>query len=77
MADRLRSNGLAQWILTLMPVVPVLTLLAEYQALWVVLVAYLLATYPIFSRIIGEALRGATESNTISVLAPSEAPGTA
>ena len=77
MVDRLRSNGLAQWTLTLMPVVPVLSLLAEYHSLWVVLVAYLLGTYPIFETVIGEALRGAPKTATAFVPMPSETPGTA
>ena len=79
MEDRLRSNGLTQWILTLMPVVPVLSLLAQYQALWVVLVAYVLGTYPIFSSVIGQAGRAlwnrragrrATEPATVSACMP-------
>ena len=77
MADRLRSNGLAQWTLTLMPVLPVLSLLAEYPALWVVLVAYLLGTYPIFETVIGEAFRGARKSAADFLPTPSENPVTA
>ena len=77
MVDRLRSNGLAQWTLTLMPIMPILSLLAEYPALWVVLLAYLMGTYPIFSRVIGDAFRKSAESATLSVLMPLEAPGVA
>ena len=75
MEDRLRSNGLAQWVLTLLPVVPVLGLLAQYPALWVVLVAYVLGTYPIWSSVVGKASRRVTESATVSAYRPSEAPG--
>ncbi len=77
MEDRLRSNGLTQWVLTLMPVVPVLALLAQYPALWVVLVAYVLGTYPIWSSVFGKASRRATEPATVSEYIPSETPGTA
>ena len=76
MEDRLRSNGLTQWALTLMPVVPVLGLLAQYPALWVVLVAYVLGTYPIWSSVLGQASRRATELATVSACIPSETPGT-
>ncbi len=55
MEDRLRGTGLAQWALILMPVVPVLSLLPQYQALWVVLVAYFLGTYPIWATVTKQA----------------------
>ena len=79
MEDRLRSTGFTQWVLILMPVVPVLSLLAQYQALWVVLVAYVLGTYPIFSSVIAQAGRDlwswhagrrATEPATVSACMP-------
>ncbi len=55
MQDRLRGTGFAQWALILMPVVPVLSLLPQYQALWVVLVAYFLGTYPIWATVVRRA----------------------
>ncbi len=55
MEDRLRSTGLTQWALILMPVVPVLLLLPQYQHLWVVLVSYVLGTYPIWATVIRQA----------------------
>ncbi len=55
MEDRLRSTGLTQLALILLPVVPVVSLLPQYQALWVVLVAYVLGTYPIWASVIRQA----------------------
>ena len=77
MVDRLRSNGLAQWTLTLMPVVPVLSLLAEYQTLWVVLISYFLGTYPIFATVIREAFSRAPKFTARFLTIPSETSGTA
>ena len=71
MEDRLRSTSLTQWILIFMPVVLVLSLMVQYPALWIVLVAYFLGIYPILSSVIGQAIRRATEPATVSACIPS------
>ncbi len=86
MEDKMRTSGLAQWTLILMPVIPVLFFLPQYQALWVVLLAYVLGTLPIWSSVIRQAgtafmsrhaNRSPSESATVLACVPPETLGTA